>query len=192
MPFSNEFMKKVEEALQNPSPATRENLLKRFPMEVTVRADGIAYFNPRVTNAVDESVSSPVTHLQFTPLRDEGCVLIWACDSEALGAEEISRSDSQRTFTVNMKAALQNLVSELPEHRKIKYKVATAAVEVDGTPRTVLVMKIKERQSRKVKARAKSSKGQAKATKASPVTSSTAQTDTPASTPTEATGESAS
>lgn len=184
MPFSGEFMKKVAQALENASPATRENLLKRYSMTITARRDGTAYFNPRVTNAVDRSVSSPVTHLQFTTMRDEGCIIVRACDSEAPGAEEVARSDSQRTFTVNMKAALQDLVADLPEHRKIRYKVDTATVDVDGAPHTVLIVKVKERQSRKVKSRAKAKKDQAKAsttdsgtTSASPPESSAANGD---------------
>jgi hypothetical protein len=150
MPLDDQQRKLIEAALAQKLTATRSDLLKKFPLEITVSPEYSGYLNPRVTVLVDSSVAFEVTHLKFTPVPEAGFVAVEACLATDAGAELFTRRDSGRTGSVPMKAALHGFTLNFPDDRKLKLPVESNTVTIDGQERTLVMIQVKRPARRKV------------------------------------------
>lgn len=141
--FDENLAKVIADALSQTPAAQRSDLLKNYPMTVTVSDNWWLYANPRVTAALDGMWPVDVTHLFFTPIIKAGIVVARPCEKDAPGAEEFVRNASRRTGSVNAKAALNGFNLTFPENRKMRFTVMTGPVVVEGETKEVMVIKVK-------------------------------------------------
>jgi hypothetical protein len=150
MAMSDDLRRRITEALQAGRSASRADLITNYPMEITLNEDFQAYTNPRVTLAVDGLSPTEVTHLLFTPIPDAGVLAVTAAESDANGAERLSRSPSGRTALVNLRAALNGFHLRIPKGRKLKLKVEEENL---GPEQPVLLIRVKRPRTKRVNTR---------------------------------------
>lgn len=149
MGMSDDVLKAVGKALENANPATKANLIKKLKSEIIVSKGWGAYFNLRVTADADGLTDAEVTHLKFTPLKNEGLVVIEVANADDEGAVEFKRSETLRTGNVQMHTALADFDLSFADERNMVFPVEVATVPVSGGERRVMIMRVKKRSTKK-------------------------------------------
>ena len=149
MEFNESLQKKIAEALKKKQVAKREDLLYNYAMEATLGPDYVLYFNPRVTAEIDGTTDAEVGYLKFTPMVEDGLIVVETAVKGEMGAEEFTRGDSRRTGTVNVRAALNGFGLKWPRGRKLKLPVGKMTVPVDDEERQVMVLVVKRPPTKK-------------------------------------------
>jgi hypothetical protein len=147
------LLQQIGHTLVEKRPVTKEDLLANLPMEVTVNQGRVGYFNLRVTSEADTLTKAEVTHLKFTPMPEAGLVIIESANPEEASAMEFVRSDSRRTGSVNMRAALDPFNLEFSSDVNLKFAVTVTQVPVGKEKRSVLVMVVKQPKTKKTVSR---------------------------------------
>lgn len=120
-----------------------EDLLKNHAHEVTLVPGYLGYANPRVTDTIDTLFPGELTHLKFTPLVDEACIIVQAAAKGETGAVEMARGDSRRTAQFNLWVALNSFDLDWSDDRKLKLPAQGENVPVGKEKRSVLLLRVK-------------------------------------------------
>lgn len=136
------LLKRIQKAIESGEAATRDDLVENLEDEFTVSPNFMAYANLKVTNHIDAMQIQPVTHLKFTPLVDDGIVIVQPTTKGEKGAEEFVRGETRRTGRVNVRAALNGFDLAFPETRSLRLKVETQNVAAASGPRAILLIKV--------------------------------------------------
>lgn len=142
--LSEDLKRKIAEAVAANRFSTQEDLLLDTELAVTISPTYDAYFNLRITGLLDEATSHVVTHVRFVPLADEGVVVVQAAKDGDKGAVPFQRSETGRSGTVNMRAALRRMKLQWSDGRNLKLPATPDTIPVKGgDPVQVLVLTAK-------------------------------------------------
>jgi hypothetical protein len=158
MSFSDDLLKAVGKALEQATPATRDNVIRKLKSEFVVNNSWYGYANLRVAAAIDSLARREVTHLKFTPLVDEGVVVIEVAEPDEQGAVEFRRSPTLSTGRVHMRAALADFDLTFADKRNMVFPVQVASIPVAGTERQVMLMRVKQPTAKKTISRPRKKK----------------------------------
>ncbi len=164
--IDKEMLNRIQEAVVANRVATRQDLMENYAMEIVMRPDRLGYFNPRVTQAVDDMSNTEVTHIKFIPLVKDGVVAITPAAPTEPGATEFMRGESRRTAMANLRVALNGFQVEIHEGRKLAFPVSPQPfTTAEGKQSSILVFQVKRPESKKSVARPRKKKDEANAEK---------------------------
>lgn len=144
MGISDELKQKIGEVVAQEKVATRDDFLDDNFLGFTLSPDYSAYSNVRTTLAVDGLTEGELTHLKFRPMVDNGLVVGEAAKKGEIGAEEFSRTESRRSGSVPLRAALRGFDLEWQENRNLLLPVTVEEVPLpDRTTKKILVIHVK-------------------------------------------------
>jgi hypothetical protein len=150
MPLDEMLRRQIEDVLANGIRATREDLLKNYPLEMTINRNWEGYCNPRVTAGIDSLSRQEVTHLIFTPLVEAGIMVIQAGTEKDKGAEPFVRNESGRTGLVRLRSALNDFGLVLPKDQNLKFAVDSEELHIGDETRKVLYLTVKKPKRKRV------------------------------------------